>query len=146
MWVQGVILSLRRDFRRIFWESSRYTVRSCSGYTVLSSIRKREAMVITLLLSTSITSEYYFVGIHFNAFHYWSCFYHNYICSIDKCPDDQEDSSSWGRTIRRTPQAPVQMHQLPGDCNSYPKSIHNPTAPPKCPAPHCTMWPISAQY
>jgi hypothetical protein len=56
---------------------------------MLSSVRKREAMVITLLLSMSITSEYYFVGIYFNTFHYWSCFY------IDKCPDDQEDVSSW---------------------------------------------------
>jgi hypothetical protein len=37
--------------------------------------KKREAIVITLLLSMSIRSEYYFVGIFFNAFHYWSCFY-----------------------------------------------------------------------
>jgi hypothetical protein len=47
-------------------------------------------MYITLSLSTSILSEYYFVGIYFNAFHYLSCF-----CSNNKCPDDQEDSSSW---------------------------------------------------
>jgi hypothetical protein len=52
-------------------------------------------MDITLLLSTSIISECYFVGIYFNAFHDWSCLHLCYICSIDRCPDDQEDVSSW---------------------------------------------------
>ncbi len=34
-------------------------MRSCSGYTYLSSRRKRDKIDITLLLSTSIMSEYF---------------------------------------------------------------------------------------
>ncbi len=47
----------------------------------------------------------------------------------------------------RLPQDPVKaMYQLPGDCNHGTKPIHNQTAPPKCPAPHCRMRPVLARY
>jgi hypothetical protein len=49
-------------------------------------------MDITLLLSTSVISEYFLLV--FDAFYYWSCFHLRYICSIDVLPDDQENESS----------------------------------------------------
>ncbi len=66
---------LEERLQKVFWGIKLlYTKISCSGYTVLSSIRKRERMDVTLLLSMSIMSEY-FLLVHFDAFYYWSCFH-----------------------------------------------------------------------
>jgi hypothetical protein len=67
------IIEERLKLKKKFWGIKLIYSEKLFWIHSVEFLKKKGRMVITLLLSTSITRKYYFVGMYFNVFHYWSC-------------------------------------------------------------------------